>query len=359
MAVLLYGRGRATSLSGYTPSEVQSVDVGTALKGPAAPAFTLTDQFGQPVSLAQFRGKAVILSFDDDECTTVCPLTTVSMTDALALLGPAASKVALVGINANPEHTTVSDVLRFSQLHGMNNRWDFLTGSPSQLQAVWKAYGIAVQIDAGAIDHTPAVYVLGPNGHERWVFLTSADYGVVPLEAEYLAKAVSAVLPGHPRVANPSDLAAGGSIASPASPVHLDALIPGSVGASLGGPGEHLVVFFASWSAGLTQGLTDLQTYAGQAASGGLPVPVAVDLAPTEPSLTDARAIRPIASGSLGFPVVVDPEGRVADAYGVRDIPWYVLVRGGKILWSNDGWLSASDLLAAVRAHAETGSSSS
>ena len=53
------------------------LDPGTPVSG-VAPDFTLSDQFGQPVSLHSFRGKVVILAFNDSECTTVCPLTTTA-----------------------------------------------------------------------------------------------------------------------------------------------------------------------------------------------------------------------------------------------------------------------------------------
>ena len=80
-----------------------------------APNFTLTDQFGQPVSLSSYRGKVVILAFNDSECTTVCPLTTAALVDAKAMLGSAASQVQLLGIDANPKATAIDDVLSYSE----------------------------------------------------------------------------------------------------------------------------------------------------------------------------------------------------------------------------------------------------
>ncbi|MGC8474697.1 MAG: SCO family protein, partial [Candidatus Dormibacteria bacterium] len=77
-----------------TPSASQqvafspSLDPGTALSGPAA-NFTLTDQYDRPVSLSDFRGKVVLLAFNDAQCTTVCPLTTTVMADAKRMLGRA------------------------------------------------------------------------------------------------------------------------------------------------------------------------------------------------------------------------------------------------------------------------------
>jgi len=42
-----------------------NVDIGAPLGSRPAPNFTLLNQFGQPMSLSQFRGKVVLLSFDD------------------------------------------------------------------------------------------------------------------------------------------------------------------------------------------------------------------------------------------------------------------------------------------------------
>jgi len=66
-----------------------NLDLGSSLGSLPAPDIRLTNQFGQPMSLSQFRGKVVMLSFEDSECTTVCPLTTQSMLEAKQLLGAA------------------------------------------------------------------------------------------------------------------------------------------------------------------------------------------------------------------------------------------------------------------------------
>src|ERR1700727_22720 len=114
------------------------LDPGTRLSG-AAPDFTLTDQFDRPVSLSAFRGKVVILAFNDSECTTICPLTTTAMVDAKAMLGAAGSRVALLGIDANPTATAVKDVRAYSTVHGMLHQWRFLTAPLPKLERVWKA----------------------------------------------------------------------------------------------------------------------------------------------------------------------------------------------------------------------------
>ena len=149
-----------------------NLDLGSSLGDTAAPDFRLQNQFGQPMSLSQFRGKVVMLAFEDSQCTTVCPLTTQSMLEAKQLLGAAGDKVQLLGIDANPDATSVADVLSYSRAHGMVNQWDFLTGSVAQLKATWGLYHIAVQIQQGQIDHTPALFVIDQQGQERKLYLT-------------------------------------------------------------------------------------------------------------------------------------------------------------------------------------------
>src|ERR1700744_2225716 len=184
-----------------------NLDLGSSMGGVAAPDFKLTNQFGQPMSLSQFRGKVIMLGFEDSQCTTVCPLTTQSMVQAKQLLGAAGAKVQLLGIDANPDATTVADVLDYSRAHGMVNQWDFMTGSPAQLKSIWTKYHIAVQIESGQIDHTPALYVIDQQGREQKLYLTQMAYSSVGQSAEVLADEISTLLPGHPKVASTESLA--------------------------------------------------------------------------------------------------------------------------------------------------------
>ena len=79
----------ASPMSSANAAAMQNpnLDLGTSLGNKPAPEIKLVNQFGQPMSLSQFRGRVVMLSFEDSECTTVCPLTTQSMVLAKELLG--------------------------------------------------------------------------------------------------------------------------------------------------------------------------------------------------------------------------------------------------------------------------------
>jgi cytochrome oxidase Cu insertion factor (SCO1/SenC/PrrC family) len=325
------------------------LDPGTALHGTAAPDFKLTNQFGQQVSLSAFRGKVVILAFTDSECTTVCPLTTVSMVEAKQLLGRAGQNVQLLGVDANPDATAVSDVMAYSRSHAMVNQWDFLTGSLAQLHAAWKAYGIYVQIQSGQVDHTPALFVINQRGQEEEVYLTTMAYASVGQEAQILASEVSALLPGHPHPASERSLSYISGI-TPKTRATLPAATSGSVTL---GPGQpHLVVFFATWlteTTDLRAELLALNGYAQDARRRGLPALTAVDETVIEPSVATVRSYLAGLGQPLQYPVALDETGRLADGYGVQDQPWLVLVSAsGKIVWSHDGWVSLPALEAAA-----------
>ena len=326
------------------------LDPGSSLGGVPAPDITLRNQFGQPMSLHQFRGKVVILAFADSQCTTVCPLTTMSMVEARQLLGPAGRQVQLLGVDANPRATSVPDVMAYSRAHGMVNQWDFLTGPLAQLQAVWRAYHIAVQIQAGQIDHTPALLVIDPQGREREIYLTQMSYASIGQAAQILAGEAARLLPGRPHVASQRSLASIPGL-GPGSPVTLPAVPSGSVQL---GPGQpHLVMFFATWLAetsDLRAHLLALNGYARAARHGRLPGLVAVDEAATEPSVAAVASYLAGLGTPLAYPVGLDTTGRLADGFGVQDQPWFALVSAnGTIIWKHVGWLPVPALAAAAR----------
>jgi cytochrome oxidase Cu insertion factor (SCO1/SenC/PrrC family) len=329
-----------------------NLDLGTSLGARSAPDFRLQNQFGQPMSLSQFRGKVVMLAFEDSQCTTVCPLTTQSMLEAKQLLGAAGNQVQLLGVDANPDATSVTDVLSYSQTHGLVNQWDFLTGPLAQLKATWGSYHIAVQIERGQIDHTPALFVIDQQGRERELYLTQMAYSSIGQSARVLADEVASLLPGHPKVASQQSLA---SIAGQGPADHLTLPSAGPRGGTVAlGPGQpRLVMFFATWLSEVSDLKSELlgaNAYVTAARRDNLPQLAAVDETVVESSAQAVRSYLGRLGTPLGYPVALDTTGRVADGYGVQDQPWFALVSAsGKIIWSHDGWLPLPALESAVK----------
>lgn len=331
-----------------------NVDGGGPLGGRPAPNFKLVDERGQRISLRAYRGKVVVLSFNDSQCTTICPLTTQAMLDAKRSLGAAGRDVQLLGIDANPKATAVHDVLSYTELHGMLGQWHFLTGSLRQLKSVWKRYGIAVDVERGQIDHTAATFVIDRQGRLQKLYLTTQSYSAVPQLGQVLAHEIASLLPGRPKISTHLSYATISGI-TPAQSTTLPRQGGGSV--SLGPGHARLLVFFATWDSevmDLRRNLVALNRYAAATRDGRLPVLTAVDEASVEPS---AAALPHLLAkvGPLSYPVALDRTGRVADGYEVQDEPWFMLVSGtGKILWFRDastsGWPSLASLETEVRA---------
>lgn len=343
--------GSSLSALGLNPA----LDPGTPVNRPA-PSFALTDERGQQVSLRSFRGQVVILAFNDSQCTTICPLTTSAMVEARRALGPAGSRVALLGVDANPYAVTVHDVLSYSQLHGLLGQWHFLTGSLAQLRKVWKAYGIAVQIERGQIDHTPALFMIDPQGRLRRLYLTQQSYAAVGQFGQVLAQEASRLLPGHPAVTSHYTYAHIKGI-SPSQPYSLPAAGGGTLHLGPGAP--HLYLFFDTWDRQVTdlaRQLEQLNRYVdARRRQSKLPTLQAIDEGSVEPGPSALRSFLSGLGHRLAYRLAVDRTGRLADGYEVQDEPWLVLTSAsGRIAWYHDistsGWLGVAALEREIRA---------
>ena len=242
-------------------------------------------------------------------------------------------------------------MLAYSRAHGLVNQWDFLTGSLAKLRAAWDAYHIAVQIERGQIDHTPALFVIDRSGREQKLYLTQIAYSSIGQSAEVLADELSSLLPGHPRVASQESLA---SITVQGPSDHIALPSATSDARVVLGPGTpHLVMFFATWLSEVSDLKSELiagNAYVATARRNGLPPLVAVDETVVEPSAQTVRSYLGSLGTPLSYPIALDTTGRVADGYGVQDEPWLALVSAsGKIIWSRDGWLPGPALIAAIQ----------
>jgi cytochrome oxidase Cu insertion factor (SCO1/SenC/PrrC family) len=136
-----------------------------------APGFSLTDQDGQSVTLASLRGKVVLVTFLDPVCTSDCPLIAQEFKQTGQMLGAQGKNVELVAIVANPTYRSIAFTRAFDRQEGLATvpNWLYLTGSLSQLGAVWRHYGITVEnLPAGAMSaHNDLAVIIDPAGRIR------------------------------------------------------------------------------------------------------------------------------------------------------------------------------------------------
>ena len=119
------------------------------------------------------------MTFLDPVCTTDCPIIAQEFKQAGQLLGAQDSGVELVAVVANPTYRSAVFTRAFDQQEGLATvpNWQYLTGSLSQLSAVWRQYGVTVEnLPAGAMSaHNDVAVVIDRSGTIRQE--VSADPG--------------------------------------------------------------------------------------------------------------------------------------------------------------------------------------
>lgn len=152
-----------------------------------APAFTLRDQSGGPVSLAAQRGRPVVLAFMDSRCRQVCPLEGRVLARAIAGL-PRAARPTLLVVSVDPWADTAASARAAAAHWGFTGSWHWLFGSRGRLGAVWRSYRIYVRKTPGDIVHSDAVYLIDRRGFERAGFLYPFLPGPVQRDLAFLAR---------------------------------------------------------------------------------------------------------------------------------------------------------------------------
>ena len=139
-----------------------------------APEFTLTSQDGAQVSLADFRGKVVAVTFIYTFCTDTCPVLTPMMSFVQDRLGSDfGTKVSFVSITVDPARDTPEMLKEYAQAFGANLAgWAFLTGAPDTIREVTRRYGVFAATTAdGDVDHSFLTSIVDPRGVLRVQYL--------------------------------------------------------------------------------------------------------------------------------------------------------------------------------------------
>lgn len=120
----------------FVSSELQKVQsVSLPLNYPL-PDFTLTNQNGQAVTLADLRGYVWVGDIIFTSCGGPCPVMTKQLSELQGML-PAGSGVKLVTLTTHADFDTPEVLKRYGQRFNANfDRWMFLTGSKQQIASL-------------------------------------------------------------------------------------------------------------------------------------------------------------------------------------------------------------------------------
>jgi protein SCO1/2 len=139
-----------------------------------APDFTLVNQAGEKVTLADLRGKVCLVSFVFTTCNGTCPATThrVSQVQEALKARGLESKVRLVSITLDPARDTEAVLRDYMKLYDADpGNWDFLTGTADTVKKVIKDWGMWSKPAAnGQLDHPSRVFLLDQKGQVREIY---------------------------------------------------------------------------------------------------------------------------------------------------------------------------------------------
>ena len=133
--------------------------------------FALNDQDGKPRTLADFKGKAVVIFFGYTHCPDVCPTTMAEMAAVMKQLGPDADRVQVLFVTLDPERDTPALLKQY--VPAFDPRFIGLSGDAEATAKVAKEVRVFYQNVPGkepgtyTVDHTAGSYVFDPQGRIR------------------------------------------------------------------------------------------------------------------------------------------------------------------------------------------------
>jgi protein SCO1 len=134
-----------------------------------APDFSLQGSDGRELRLSRYRGKVVIVGFGFTTCPDVCPTTLATLADARRGLGAAAADVQVLYITVDPERDVAEQMQTY--LRGFDKTFIGGTGTPEQLAAVRKDYGVSAEKkrfgDTYTVAHSSFTYLIDRGGRIR------------------------------------------------------------------------------------------------------------------------------------------------------------------------------------------------
>ena len=132
---------------------------------------SLTDHTGKPRTLADFKGKAVVVFFGFTQCPDVCPTTLAEMKTVKDKLGKDGERLQVLFVTVDPERD--SPALLAKYVPAFDPRFVGLYGDAAATARTAKEFKVFYQKEPGAnpghytVNHTAAMYIYDPSGRLR------------------------------------------------------------------------------------------------------------------------------------------------------------------------------------------------
>lgn len=161
----------------------QALDASQAAIGRTVSDVALLDRDGQPLSLARYRGKPLLVSFVYTGCFRECPTGTRSLYEAVqaanASLGPDGYQVVSIGFNQPADSPQAMKAFAAQQRIDLPN-WDFLSAPAPVVERLTRDFGFVYAPTAGGFEHVLQVTLVDAQGRiVRQIYGDRPDTGAV------------------------------------------------------------------------------------------------------------------------------------------------------------------------------------
>jgi protein SCO1 len=161
-AVFLTGAlGWGVAASAFHGKDVSARKLGGALD--------IADHRGVRHTLADFRGKTVLIFFGYTHCPDVCPTTLIRANRVMTLLGPDAARAQVLWMTVDPERDTPELLAQY--VPAFNPGFLGLRGTDAETARITKAFRVSYQIlhykDRILVDHSAYGYLIDTHGRTR------------------------------------------------------------------------------------------------------------------------------------------------------------------------------------------------
>ncbi|MFV0540321.1 MAG: SCO family protein [Aestuariibaculum sp.] len=135
------------------------------------PAFSFTDQNGNTITNADYKGKVYLVEFFFTTCPTICP----KMNKNLVLIQNEFSDFENFGVASftiNPEHDTSEVLKKYAETYGVtNSNWHLMTGNKDLIYKLanegFNLYTVEDENISGGFEHSGNFALIDKNGFIR------------------------------------------------------------------------------------------------------------------------------------------------------------------------------------------------
>jgi protein SCO1/2 len=144
-----------------------AIAAGESALGRTPGNYTLTDSRGTRFSLQDYRGKPLVISLVYSSCSSVCPVTTQHLIDAVTEGGRVfgLDRFAVLTVGFDARNDTVPRMAQFASVQGIKlSNWRIASGDSATIDALLNDLGFSYRAVAGGFDHPTQTTILDRDG---------------------------------------------------------------------------------------------------------------------------------------------------------------------------------------------------